>query len=155
MYKQAKAWLNSCNMVWNTKKDNKNESLSFEAGFNTVSRCNPFAGSFQQYLIMDGLFEVSDGHMTLVIDNIKIQDIYAGFGAKKEEFNIEDRISRLQEAAQTKEEAKNNTSLSKKERKKIIEDSEDTIDEIEDQLNKGGEELKERLDKLDKLMGNQ
>lgn len=98
LYKKAKAWLSSANMNWTATKDIQNQEIAFNAFFNTATRYNPFAGAFTQDLTISGVFHIVDKKIQLTINNIRVTETYTGYGIKKTETAIEDKMKTLEDA---------------------------------------------------------
>lgn len=149
-YKKLKAWLGQCNMTWISTSDVVNEKLDFNANFNATRSYNPFAGWFQTDLIFDGHIVIDGATAVLTLTNFRVREIYAGFGAKNEETAIEEKIKAL-DAANNIIQNGPDPSLSKKEQKKVKKEAKDNIEDLENTLNKSGEELSQRLEKLNSI----
>lgn len=150
LYKKAKAWLGSANMNWVANEDVQNQKIAFTAYFNTAMRYNPFAGAFTQDMTLDGVFVITDNHVELLINNMRITETYQGYGVKKTETAIEDKMTALAEAYKVIQNGPD-PSLSKKAQKEMKEEAKNTIEDVEDVLTKAGEELQVRFVKLDNM----
>ena len=150
LYKKAKAWLSSANMNWVASEDVQNQKIAFTAYFNTATRYNPFAGAFTQDMTLNGTFVIADNHIELVINNMRVTETYQGYGMKKTETAIEDKMSALSAAYKTLQNGPD-PSLSKKAQKEMKEEAKETIEDVEDVLTKAGEELQQRFVKLDNM----
>ena len=149
VYKKFKAWLGACNMVWNAipNGDVVNEKLDFTAAFNTKRVYNPFAGWFQQDLSLDGHITINGNKGVLKINNLRIRESYAGYGAKIEESSIEDKINLYNKYNDILKNGPDPT-LSKKDQKDQKKAAKEEIEDLNEMLEKAGEELGGRLDKL-------
>lgn len=150
LYKKAKAWLSSANMNWIATNDVQNQEIAFNAYFNTATRYNPFAGAFTQDLSLSGVFKIADNNIQLVLNNMRVTETYAGYGMKKTETTIEDKMKALEEAYGILQNGVD-PSLSKKQQKELKEAAKETIEDVEDVLTKAGEELQVRFTKLNNM----
>ena len=150
LYKKAKAWLSSANMNWTATNDIQNQEIAFNAFFNTATRYNPFAGAFTQDLTISGVFQIIDNKIQLTINNIRVTETYTGYGMKKTETAIEDKMKALGDAYKILQNGVD-PSLSKKQQKELKEEAKETIEDVEDVLTKAGEELQIRFTKLDNM----
>ena len=150
LYKKAKAWLSSANMNWTSTNDVQNQEIAFNAYFNTATRYNPFAGAFTQDLSLSGVFKITDNKIQLVLNNLRVTETYTGYGMKKTETTIEDKMKALEEAYKTIQNGAD-SSLSKKQQKELKEEAKETIEDVEDVLTKAGEELQTRFAKLNNM----
>ncbi|MDD4141708.1 MAG: hypothetical protein PHR20_02790 [Bacteroidales bacterium] len=151
-YQKAKEWLNSSDMNFAIVSDQKDQSINFSAAFNSASSYNPFAGSFAENLLFNCTIECKDNSLSYRIYDVQMQEIYAGYGTKNTVNPISNKIQLLEKAKTDIANAETNDELSKKERKNIINDSEEIIEEAQESLEKASEELQNRITKLHELL---
>ena len=96
------------------------------------------------------MFKITDNKIHLVLNNLRVIETYAGYGMKKTETTIEDKMKALEEAYGILQNGAD-PSLSKKQQKEIKEEAKETIEDVEDVLTKAGEELQVRFTKLNNM----
>ena len=152
LYRKAKIWLNASNMQWvpAAQSDVPNEKIDFTATFNSARKYNPFAGMFQEDLTFEGHYVIDGTTATLTLNSVRIRYVYAGYGAKVEEFAIEDKIKDYEKYSSIIKDGPDPT-LTKKEQKQQKKEAKDKIEDLEETLTKANQELSQRLDKLSEI----
>jgi hypothetical protein len=152
-YLAAKSWMNSQSFTqMNANSDVPNKSFSYNVTLNTKSAYNPFAGQFVENLVFTITYTKEGGKVLIKIENIQIQEIYAGFGARNKTNPITMKINEIEVAKKAIADAEANESLSKRDRKKILKENEETVKDNTETLDKASTELYQRLEKLEVML---
>ena len=152
-YNKAKAWCNNQGFTaMNIISDTPSEAYTMNIGYIITQKYNPFAGAFVENLIFDMHVEVADNQVTYSFRNMQIQEVYGGWGTSNKINTIKAKMDLIVDAKKKIEEANNNESLSKKERKKIVGDAEGDIKNAEETLEKAYKEFNEKLDNFVKAL---
>lgn len=125
-----------------TPSEETEDRITFEATLRTEFKYNPFAGMFTKTLLFSGKMTVTENGLEMQLDNFRIMEVYAGYGAKNTTHDIEAKLDELAEL-QNKLSVEG-AQMKKKERKELQEQ----IDDIEDLLKESDEELQKRLAEL-------
>lgn len=148
-YNAAKVWLNAQGFTQITPGvDKAGETFTSTVTLNTKSSYSPFAGQFVENLLFTITINFQDGKVDYKVDNLQIQEIYAGYGSNNKVNAIAQKINELEAAKKAVAEAEANATMPKKDKKKVIKDNKDVIDNTEETLNKASEELAKRLSNL-------
>lgn len=146
-YSAAKRWCNNQGFTSVMPvTDTPSESFSLNIAFIYSQKVNPFAGAFVEALIFELQVEAKDNALTYAFKNLQIQETYGGWGSSNKINPIQYKLEELEDAQKRLADAQNNPSLSKKERKDIVGDAEDDIDDVNKTLEKAYKEFKEKLD---------
>lgn len=152
-YMAVKSWMNSQNFTqMSANSDVPNKSLSYNVTLNTKSAYNPFAGQFIENLVFTFSYLMEGGNAVIKIENVQIQEIYGGFGTSNKINPITVKINELEAAKKAVADAETNLSLSKKEKKRVRKDNEDTIEDNTETLEKASAELYKRLSNLEAML---
>lgn len=152
-YLAVKSWMNSQSFIQMIpNSDVPNKSFSYNVTLNTKSSYNPFAGQFVENLVFTITYTKEGGKALIKIENIQIQEIYAGFGAKNKTNPITMKINEIEVAKKAIADAEGNESLSKRDKKKIIKENEGIVEDNTETLEKASTELYQRLEKLEVML---
>lgn len=129
-----------------TPSEETEDHITFEASLRTEFKYNPFAGMFTKTLLFNGNMVMTENGLEIQLDNFRIMEVYAGYGAKNTIHSIEAKLEELAELQNKL--SSEGAQMKKKERKEL----QKQIDDIEDLLNESDKELQKRLNELAKQL---
>lgn len=111
---------------------------------------NPFAGQFTESY--EGILKLTykESKIEYVLSDIYIINNYMGYGMSTTTTRAEEKLATLEKAKADKTAAENNAELSKKQRKNIIEDCDDSIATLTESLRVTRQFVEESLQSLKK-----
>jgi len=111
---------------------------------------NPFAGQFTESY--EGILKLTykESKIEYVLSDIYITNNYMGYGMSTTTTRAEEKLAALEKAKADKTAAENNAELSKKQRKNIIEDCDDSIATLTESLRVTRQFVEESLQSLKK-----
>ncbi len=116
----------------------------------TKSSYNPFAGWFNEYATFVVKFNVSDNHIKYNLYKIKITETYSGYGSSSNTYNLDDRYASFVKAYEDIERVNNDPNISKKDRKTVIKEANDIIEENEDSFIELKKSLQDVINMMEK-----
>lgn len=150
-FSKVKNWINSQGFSqMNVIQEQTNSSLAYSVTKNTKSTYNPFAGQFIENLIFNFSVTVNGNDVTYTMNNMQIQETYAGFGMNNKISTVDDMIKKYEDAkkAIADAQAAGNKKLAKslkKENKDILEDIPETLENASGEISKMCQNLKTTL----------
>ncbi len=153
MHENLLVWLSTKNH--NIVIDNKEEGKITTTGdIKSKSTYNPFAGVFEEFTIFILKLNSDNQNFNYVITDIKIKETYMGYGNNYRTTDIEEKIELLEEAKIKIKKAESDETLKRKQRKDIIEENNDIIENTTETLNKAYQVLSEFINDMQKQVNN-
>lgn len=129
-------------------QDPSTGTITVAGALQTKSTYNPFAGMFTETLGFAFIINIDPGVVKYEVTNFTLMKLYAGYGTNNKTMALSDIIDQLAAAKETIKTAESSTTMSKKERKKAIEDAKDIIEDNTESLKKAQGELEKLIDGL-------
>lgn len=124
-------------------KDQEKGEIVANCSKQAKSSYNPFSGSYNEFVSAVITFNVSDGKIKYTMDRPTITGVYVGYGSNKTVTDMEEKYNLYVTACQEKEAIEKDESLSKKERKNLLKEKNEVIEDLEDSLFEAGKSLTE------------
>ena len=131
--KAVRAAMNKQNLDAATILSEEEGKIVYQIRKNTQSRYNPFAGMFQEYMEFRMTATFAEGKINLHIDEMTLQNLYAGFGAKVNTEGFSGKIDAYNQAVETAATAKGKA---KKEAQELIEEINDSFNSCQEEFDK-------------------
>lgn len=145
---KIKNWALGVSVGSQAVQDPTSGAITVSGALQTKSSYNPFAGTFTETLGFMFIINIDPGVVKYEVTNFTLMKFYAGYGTNNKTMALSDIIDQLAAAKETIKTAESSTTMSKKERKKAIEDAEDTIEDNTESLKKAQGELEKLIDGL-------
>lgn len=139
-FAKVKNWINSQGFSqMNVIQEQTNSTLTYSVTKNTKSSYNVFAGQFIENLIFNITVTVSGNDVTYTMNNMQIQETYAGFGINNKITPLDEMIKKYEDVKNAIEEAQ--ASGDKKRAKSLKKENEDILENIPETLEKASNEV--------------
>lgn len=109
------------------------ESITYSIKKNTKTRYNPFAGNFNEAMIFQMEATYTDGQVVIRLYDFALENKYEGYGKKVENDTFSGKISQYEESVET---AATSKGKAKKEAESFIEETNDSLNTCQEELDK-------------------
>lgn len=131
----------------------KDESIKAQVFVNTRSVNNPISGIFVENLGFKCEATFSDKTVTYRLYGFAIGQSYAGWGSKSTVEELDYQMNRYEKAKADLSEAKDpNSTMSSSERRRVVRESKETIEEVEKKLKSSTKVMERNIERLNKLL---
>ena len=151
VYRDAKVWLVEQRWAATVTKDSTGEEFQFDVTMVTKARLNPIIRtSYSDFVMFNGKITLKDNLLIIRFDNIQFGETTTGFGSKAVTQPLAQKIYKLEKEKRARAKIENDLTMDKKLKKKELANHDNTIKDIEDSLNEVDEELRLKLQLLQK-----
>lgn len=130
------------------KYDDQSGTVSFSGKFQYRKAENPFAGTWTESLQYECSVKIEENRLICTFYNMHFVYQYSGYGSSTKTFSINDKMFGYLDAVENLNKANTDPAIDKKEKKRIIKESESEIKEDEISFSKSEAKLKANIEKL-------
>jgi hypothetical protein len=130
-------------------KDAEKGEIVANATKQAKSSYNPFSGAYNEFVTVVMKFYVSDGKIRYTLDKPTLTGVYVGYGSKQTTEDMEEKYANYVKAYQEKEAIENDETLSKRDKKNMLKEKEEEIEDMEDSLFEAGNSIQEIVEMIE------